>query len=309
MRALFLAAAIPALAGELRERRVETTLVPGPVNYTVWLPDGYESAAAPFPLLVCLHGGNCDQGFLRTIAPRIEEARKTGGLGAVVAVTADAGRSFYMDYRDGSRRWEQFFLNEFPDHLRKTYKVSADSKKTLLFGISMGGMGALRMGFKHPEKFGAVAALEPGIEPALRWKDVLPRDRFWRSPELMESIFGKPLDEEYWAANQPAVIARRNRDRIRASGLSIYLECGDQDSFGLNRGAEFLHQTLVEQEIRHEYHLVRGADHLGRTLGPRSIEALLFLGRALEAPPPDPAVEALRKSIEKMKAAYERKQP
>jgi len=28
-------------------------------------------------------------------------------------------------------------------------------------------MGALRMGFKYPEKFGGLAALEPGVDPAL----------------------------------------------------------------------------------------------------------------------------------------------
>jgi S-formylglutathione hydrolase len=33
-------------------------------------------------------------------------------------------------------------------------------------GISMGGMGSLRMAFKDPTSFLAVAALEPAIEAA-----------------------------------------------------------------------------------------------------------------------------------------------
>jgi S-formylglutathione hydrolase len=33
-----------------------------------------------------------------------------------------------------------------------------------LFGISMGGQGALRMGFRHPAKFPVVAAISPAIE-------------------------------------------------------------------------------------------------------------------------------------------------
>jgi len=169
----------------------------------------------------------------------------------------------------------------------------------------MGGMGGLRMGFKYPERYAGLAALEPGIEPAVRWKDVTFEHRFFRMPQLMERIYGKPLDEDYWAANHPAVIAQRNAARIRESGLPIYLECGDEDSFNLNQGAEFLHQVLVRERIRHEYHLVRGADHLGRTLRPRSIEAFSFLGRVITPPAPDPAVTGLKQLIEKMKAAYE----
>ena len=84
----------------------------------------------------------------------------------MVVATPSAGRSFYMDYKDGSQKWETFLVTEFLDHLRAKYKVTRERRGTLLFGISMGGMGALRMGFKYPEKFAGLAAMEPGIDPA-----------------------------------------------------------------------------------------------------------------------------------------------
>jgi S-formylglutathione hydrolase len=99
----------------------------------------------------------------------------------MVIATPSAGRSFYMDYRDGSQRWETFVLGEFSEHLRKEYGATSDPQ-TCAMGISMGGMGALRMSMKHPNRFGAVVALEPGIDPAHRWEDVPARDRFWRGP-------------------------------------------------------------------------------------------------------------------------------
>jgi S-formylglutathione hydrolase len=68
-----------------------------------------------------------------------------------------------------------------------------------------------------------------------------------------------------------------------------------------------LHRILWDQKIAHEYHLVRGADHVGRTIRPRAMEALEFLARHLKAPPPDPEVEAARKRLEPLKKAVEKK--
>jgi S-formylglutathione hydrolase len=225
----------------------------------------------------------------------------------MVVVTPSAARSFYMDYKDGSEKWETFIVTEFLDHLRAKFKVTRERKGTLLFGISMGGMGALRIGFKYPEKFGALAALEPGIDPVLKWKDLSSRYKFYRGQDLMETIFGKPFDEAYWEANNVASIALARADRLRASGLGIYLDAGDEDAFYLHEAAEFLHRLLWDQKILHEYHLVRGADHVGRTLRPRSMEGLAFLARMLNPPPPDPEAEATRKRLEPLKKAAERK--
>lgn len=293
-----------AWATQLLEAKVTTNLVPGPVDYAVLLPDGYESAAAPFPLLLFLHGGGGDKTFLVRMRPVIEEAWKSAAVPKMVVATPSAGRSFYMDYKDGSQKWESFIVGPFLDHLREKYKVSRDRSGTVLFGISMGGMGALRLGFKHPEKFAGLAALEPGVDPAFKWKDVKPRNRFWRGDELMESIFGKPLDESYWEANNPASIATAHAAKIRASGLGIYIECGDEDAFNLHEATEFLHRVLWDNRIRHEYHLVRGADHLGRTVVPRSLEGLEFLARVLSPPPSDPEAENLRRRLAPLKRRW-----
>jgi S-formylglutathione hydrolase len=175
-----------------------------------------------------------------------------------------------------------------------------------MIGISMGGMGDLRMAMKFPERVGAVAALEPGVDPVLRWKDELPRHRFWRSPPLMESIYGKPFDAAYWEANNPATIANDNAGKIRASGIGIYLDVGTEDAFGLDEATEFMHQVLWKNKIKHEYHLIWGADHVGRTLLPRGAEGLRFIGRMINPPPPDPAAEALHKTNAPLRDRAER---
>ena len=152
-------------AAQLLDGKLETKLVPSPVEYAVLLPENYETAKEPLPLLLFLHGGGGDKSFLGRMRPVLEEMWKAGTLPPMVVVTPSASRSFYMDYRDGSEKWETFLVTELLDHVRNKYKITRDRKGTLLFGISMGGMGALRLGFKYPEKFAGLAALEPGVDP------------------------------------------------------------------------------------------------------------------------------------------------
>jgi len=282
-------------------------LVPAPLEYTVLFPDVYDKTSERYPLLYFLHGGNGNgRDFIAGTRQIFDAMWTSGALPPLIAVAPSVKRSFYMDFKDGSQKWESLLVGPFLEQVRASCWVIPERNATYLCGVSMGGMGGLRMALKYPDRFAGVAAMEPGIEPNLSHKDIALQDRFWRSDELFEQIYGKPVDADYWKANNPANIAMENRDKINASQLGIYLECGDEDSFGLDRGTEFLHLILRDNGILHEYHLVRGADHLGRTLGPRLQEALGFIGGLINPPPPDPIVEGLRKQIAIWKEQAER---
>ena len=279
-------AVAPAVAqSRLETGEIATRLVPGPVKYTVLLPPGYDTKAAPYPLLLLLHGGDGDNGFLSKMKPTIDAAWAAGDLPPVVVVTPDAQRSLYMDYRDGSQKWETFIVGEFLAHIRGAYRVSPDRARTVVSGISMGGLGSLRLGFDHPEIFGGLAALEAGIEPALSFDAIKVRNSFQRSPSFFTERFGDPVDKAYWQVFNPANIAIARRDAILKSGLQIYLEVGDDDMFHLDEGNEFLHRVLWDHGIAHEYRLVHGADHLGRTLPGRLRDGFRFLTLHVLSPP------------------------
>jgi S-formylglutathione hydrolase len=154
--------------------------------------------------------------------------------------------------------------------------------------------------------------MEPGIEPALAFKDVKLRDRFWRDDALLQSIYGKPVEEAYWAANNPATIANTNPESL--VGLGIYLEAGDQDMFFLHHGTEFLHRVLFDKGLSHEYRLVKGAEHVGPSIAPRFLDALTFLGRVLNPPSnwtEAPGVKQTRETVNgyKRAAGYPVKEP
>lgn len=285
LAASFEAAAQPATS-RLETGELTTKLVPSPGKYTVLLPPGYDQAKAPLPLLLLLHGGDGDNGFLARERPVIEAAWAAGELAPVVVVTPDAKRSLYMDYRDGSQKWETYIVSELIPAIRQRYRVASGPSKTVVAGISMGGLGSLRLGFDHPEVFGGLAALEAGIEPALSFDDVKMRNRFQRNDAFFKSIFGDPVDRAFWKKANPANMAIENRSKIVGSGLQIYFDVGDLDMFHLDEGNEYLHRVLWDHQIPHEYRLVHGADHLGRSLGPRLRDGLRFLTIHVLAPPP-----------------------
>jgi len=287
---LTLTAAIPQSAGaaatgasQIDFDALRSPNVPGEVAVGIYTPPGYPDAAAgAYPLLLLLHGGNESAHDLTRFAPLLDKAILAGHVPPLVVAMPSAGRSLYMDYQDGSQKWEAFILDDLLMHLRGKLRVSSERRLTFVAGYSMGGLGSLRIAFKHPELFGAVAALEPAIEPALSWSDVGPYVKFWRSDAVVEPIFGAPVDLDFWARNNPSTIARADPGRLL--GLGIYFDVGDQDMLYLYEGAEFLHRILFDAGIGHEFRLVRGADHVGPSLEPRLGDALGFIGRQI-APP------------------------
>jgi pimeloyl-ACP methyl ester carboxylesterase len=215
----------------------------------------------------------------------------------MVVVTPSAGRSLYLDRFDGTVLWERFLLDEFIPHLMTTTGAGRHGAAVALAGVSMGGLGALRLAFRCPDRFVAVAALEPGLEEATVWEDVLARDRVYRDDALGHQLFGDPVDGHHFHDNHPRVIAERNGHLIAASGLDVYIECGDEDLLHLQYGTEALHRQLFTHGIDHEYRLVRGANHVGPSLPGRFIDAFRFVGRSMAAldaptPVPDPVVGA-----------------
>jgi S-formylglutathione hydrolase len=292
-----------AQASKLETVELQTKLVPSPTKYGVLTPPGYDSAkSTPLPLVLLLHGGNGDSGFLAQMRPTIEAAWAAGDLPPAVIVTPDAHRSLYMDYRDGSQKWETFIVSELIPDIRRRYRVSSDRKQTVVTGVSMGGLGSLRLGFDHPEIFGGLAALEAGIEPALSFDDVKMRNRFQRDDAFFKSIFGDPVDRAFWKKANPANMAIANRARIVGEGLQIYVEVGDLDMFHLDEGNEYLHRVLWDHQITHEYRLVHGADHLGKSLPPRLRDGFRFLtAHVLNPPPADASYAAGKATVDNLR--------
>jgi len=297
-----------AMKGRLIEATVASINVPSPaarhgeanaVPITYYLPKNYDANRAErYPLLIQLHGGggsNKDMENFRALSVGagmgglLDQAIEQGLVAPMVSVMPSTGRAFYMNFRDGSQKWEDFVMKDLLPYMRKNFNVVQGREGTFITGISMGGLGSLRMAVKYPEVFQAVASQEPAIEPALAYDDITLRDKIGRPDGtglqdriLLKQIYGDPIDKDYWAANHPTAIIKKDPSRLL--GLGIYLEVGDQDLFYIDQGTEFVHRVLFDAGISHEYRLVKGADHVGASLVPRSLDAFAFIGRQLNPP-------------------------
>jgi S-formylglutathione hydrolase FrmB len=243
--------------GRAECRQVNSKILTHPVPYCIFLPPSYDSnATQKYPILYFLHGlGENEQVLLNSDGWQIiEEAWSEKTLGEFIIAAPAADRSFYIDSKDGKVRYEDFFMQEFLPAIEKNYRVRAERGSRGLDGISMGGYGALRLALKYPRTFGSVAAHSaalierpPTVQINAQQQGAVTR--------LVGSAFGVPFDPQYWQRESPFTIVK---DSPKPVGLKIYFDCGTEDDFGFEQGAQQFHDLLTAKGIPHEFHLYPG---------------------------------------------------
>ena len=256
------------------------------VRYCVYLPAGYDAGATQhparrYPVLYFLHGlGGNEQTFFSSGGwTLLDDLHKRGKIGDFLIAAPDGRRSFYVNSADGSVRYSDFFLQEFMPHIEGKYRALAGARERAISGVSMGGYGALRFAFAHPELFLAVSAQSAAlITESPRQLD----SEAQAGNRLMADVFGYPIDERHWSQNDPLVLAKKNAKQLK--NLAIYVNCGQRDDFGFDTGASQLHGELQKEGIKHEYHAYPG-DHSLTYFLSHFPEVMEFHSREFGLPP------------------------
>jgi len=238
------------------------------------LPPSYEKETGKkYPVLYFLHGlGENEQTLLRSGGwGLIEDLRQQQKVGDFLMAAPEGWNSFFINSADGRDRYSDFFLTEFLPYIESHYRVSREPKARGVTGLSMGGYGALRFAFSHPELFGSVSAQSPAL--LTETPQELNADFGNAGPlaRVLASAFGNPVNVAHWQQNNPFELARKNQVQIKTQ--AIYFNCGQEDEYGFADGATRMHKQLLAEKIRHEFHLYAGghnADyflgHLGETM-------------------------------------------
>ena len=141
----------------------------------VLLPDRPQ-ADRPIPTLYLLHGLSDDE----TIWMRRSSIELFANRYYLAVVMPCGDRSFYSDLPNGSNYF-QYVSEELPSLMESYFHLRTDREGRFIAGLSMGGFGALKTAFAHPDKYAAVGAMSAVCDIA--WvKNV-------RGP-LYPSIFG-----------------------------------------------------------------------------------------------------------------------
>lgn len=273
--ALAASVAAPCARAELRTSSFTSAALGRDVSYVVDLPDSYASGDRRYPVVYALHGLFEGPGFWqrRGLAPILADLRAKAELPEFLVVVVEGGNSFFVNSPAGA--YEDLVTKDLVAHVEATYRVKPGRSGRAALGISMGGYGALRMAFKQPDLFAAVATHSAMLltkpptaeEGAGRWQ----MSAFYR-------VFGSPIDPALWTASDPLALAHK-ADPKTAPALS--LDCGDADRYGLYDGNRALHEILERRGVRHEFGLYPG-DHGYEYVRSVLERSLRFLGARLK---------------------------
>ena len=255
--AAILVAPAAAAPGRAECRAAPSKILGHPVPYCVILPSGYDAdKTRDYPVVYFLHGlGGNEQMLLNSGGMNmIQDLRDSKRIGEFLIVAPDAGRSFFINSRDGKVRYEDFFVREFLPYIESHYRVRAERKSRGITGVSMGGYGALRFALKYPDLFVAVSAHSPALIETLPNIKISP-DQAVAVAEVLGKAFGSPVNAAFWQRESPFTIVK---DGPKPAGLQIYFDCGNDDEFGFYKGNAQFDQLLTARGIPHEFHLYPG---------------------------------------------------
>ena len=136
---------------------------------------------APDKVLYLLHGLADDASGWerRTSIERYALARN------IVVIMPDGGRSYYSDAVCGVERYWSYIAEELPELVGAIFKLPEGRNNTFAAGLSMGGYGAMKLGFRHKERFAAIGALSAVTDIRRRLRSDDPDRR-----AHMKQIFG-----------------------------------------------------------------------------------------------------------------------
>ena len=244
-------------AGRAECSSMPSAILHGPVPYCVLLPPSYDAdKARRYPVLYFLHGiGENEQVLLDSGAwDLIQDLWDQKRLGEFVIAAPAGDRTFFINSENGKVRYQDFLMREFLPYIEKRYRIEPGRRSRGVAGISMGGYGALHLALLYPESFGAVSANSPALIAKLPQFTPTPSETNILAM-MLGSAFGVPFNRSFWERNNPFTIVR---ERPRPTGLKIYVDCGTEDSYGFNVGAQAFHQLLDSRHIPNEFHLYPG---------------------------------------------------
>jgi enterochelin esterase-like enzyme len=223
------------------------------VGYNIHLPPQYAANPAQrFSVIYWLHGRGGDEN---SDVADVMSGMNIGSVPPAIIVFVNGGRnSKYMDAVGGSPMHgvlmvESTIINELIPHIDTNYRTSPTKGGRAIQGVSMGGMGSLRLAFKYPQLFSSVFGFASATNDNA--SNVLIHEF-----ALMRAMFN--LNPLLFGAQTVQTIAATNAAHIR--GLPIHFVVGSAD--GLLPDNQALDNLLTSLNIPHDpLEIVSGAKH------------------------------------------------
>lgn len=206
------------------------------IRCVVITPSSYGRNSKPYPVVYLLHGHSGDYSDWVKKAPALLPA--VDEMNVLVVCPDGNYNSWYFDSPiDTGYKYETHVALEVPHYIDAHYRTIASRKGRAITGLSMGGHGALYLGIRHKDVFGAAGSMSGGV-------DFRPFPKNW---QIDQRLGDYATHQQTWDDNT----VMHAVDQLQNGELAIAFECGVDDFFiQVNRN---LHQKLVEKKIAHDY--------------------------------------------------------
>lgn len=257
---------------------LESKLLGRPIDYSILYPVNYQrmgNAEKRFPVLYLLHGVT---GHHTNWTERSRVALYATRYDLFI-VMVEGENAWYTDSATvPADKFESYILQELIPEVETRFRVSTEREGRAIAGLSMGGYGALKFGFKHPTRFALVASMS-GALGAASWTDSDLVNLEFIKQSLLKT-YG-PVGSTTRGQNDLIKLTRE----VSAEGIkslpAIYLDCGTEDLlFQTNRRYADL---LLERKIPHEFRQLPGNHNW--EYWDQQIEVILGLAARRLAPP------------------------
>jgi len=283
-------ASIPLPGGSVVEfKSMNSQLLGTNQPYSIFLPPSYsKESSRTYPVIYFLHGLNNDHTSWTVdrygnLQNKLEEMILAKKLPEIIMVHPKADNSFYCNYADGSKRYEDFVTQELVDYVESGYRAKRGRENRSIGGTSMGGFGALKIAMKFPDRYAATVGHSPIIflgKNPLDVPDEMKGSRYYQFfVNILRPLFADPIRQELWDANNPLLLARSGK----LGKLKIHFDYGTGDryiqSIRLDQGVKALDQALTEASVAHSFKEYPGEPHGWALVASHLPESLAFLSQ------------------------------
>lgn len=217
-------------AGDFIALRCPSPALRRDLDVLVYVPAGYAQSSGLLPVLYLLHGrGDTMQAWLEA-KPVLDELIATGAIPPLIAVAPDVPSSrrasYYVDSEfkghgdlPPGEAVETAITRDLRDFIERRFRVDSRRGAQLVAGYSMGGYGAARLGFAHPDKFGTALVLSPALYDPLPPSDSSARTfgAFGRGAEAFAPDLYRALAQKWMVPTEAS------------RGLRVFVAVGDAE--------------------------------------------------------------------------------
>jgi S-formylglutathione hydrolase FrmB len=213
------------------------------MTYRVVLPTGI-AAGQKLPAVYLLHGGGSNFRAWSNYSDVARYAER-----GLILIMPEGHDSYYTNSVEHPQdRYEDYVVNDLISDVEGRFPVASVRANRAIVGISMGGFGAVKLAFRHPELFAFAGGISPAIDVPSRPFSVK-RPLQWHYHRSIFGAWGGQAQRD----NDPFVLALSSDP---AKTPYLFLTCGEQE--GLLPANRKFAALLAQRQIGHEFHVVPG---------------------------------------------------